>query len=61
MRDNTPFMYNKIFLKNLLKMLVAHIITLLSAPLASKLVNYSRHGESLNIWKNSKIEDIFLL
>ena len=26
----------------------------------SKLVNYSRHSESLNIRKNSEIEDIFL-
>ena len=30
------------------------------ARIASKLVNYSRHSESLNIRKNSEIDDIFL-
>ena len=50
--DSRPFMYNKILLKRLLQKLVAHIFTLLLAPFASKLVNYSRHGESLkNVWK----------
>ena len=37
-----------------------YIFTLLLAPFASKLVNYSRHSESLNIRKNSEIDDIFL-
>ena len=40
--------------------MVVHIFTLLLAPFASKLVNYSRHSESLNIRKNSEIDDIFL-
>ena len=33
---------------------------LLLAPFASKLVNYSRHIESLNNQKNSEIDEIFL-
>ena len=40
--------------------LVALIFTLLLAPFAFKLVNYWRHSESLNIRKNSEIDDIFL-
>ena len=35
-----------IFEKKLLEKLVAHIFTLLLAPFASKLVNYSRHSET---------------
>ena len=35
--------------------LVAHILTLLLAPFASKLVNYSWHSEFLNFRKNSKL------
>ena len=50
-------MYNKIFLE--LKFVV-HIFTLLLASFASILVTYSRHSESLNIRKNSEIDDIFL-
>ena len=53
-------MYNKIFLEKLLYKFVVHIFTLLLAPFVSKLVNYSRHSESLNIRKNSEIDDIFL-
>ena len=43
--------------KNLVKLLlkfVAHIFTLLLAPFWSKLVNHSRHSESLNFNKNWK-------
>ena len=39
---------------------VVHIFTLLLAPFASELINYPRHSESLNIRKNSDIDDIFL-
>ena len=46
--------------QNILWKFIAHIFTLLSAPFGSKLVTYLRHSESLNIRKNSKIEDIFL-
>ena len=49
--------------EKLFKKLVSNIFTLLLTPFAFKLVNYSRHsarGESLNIRKNSKIDDIFL-
>ena len=53
-------MYHKIFLKKHLKKFVIHIFTLLLALFVPKLVNYSRHSESLNIRKNSKIDDIFL-
>ena len=52
--DSRPFnfMNNKIFLKKLLYKILAYIFTLLLAPFASKLVNYSRHSESLkNVWK----------
>ena len=55
--DSRLFMYNKIFLE--LKFVV-HIFTLLLASFASILVTYSRHSESLNIRKNSEIDDIFL-
>ena len=37
-----------------------HIFTPLLVNFSSKLVNYSRHSEFLNIWKNSEIDDIFL-
>ena len=40
--------------------MVAHIFTLLLAPFASKLVNHMRDSESLNIRKNSEIDDILL-
>ena len=36
-------------------MLVAHIFKILLAPVVSKLVNYSRHSETLNFRKNSKL------
>ena len=52
-------MYNKIFLKKLLQKIVVHIFTLLLAPFASKLVNFSRQSESLNNRKNFEIDDIF--
>ena len=42
-------MLSNIFLKKILQKLIAHIFTLLLAPFASKLVNYSRPIESLNI------------
>ena len=45
--DSRPFMYIKIFLKDLLQNIVVHIFTLLLAPFTPKLVNYSRHSESL--------------
>ena len=54
--DSRPFIHNKIFLKKLLKQFVANIFTLLLAPFASLLVNYSQHSESLNIWKNPEIQ-----
>ena len=54
------FMYNKIFLKNLLQKFVVHIYTLLLASFSSKLIKYLRHSESFNIRKNSEIGDIFL-
>ena len=44
--DSQLLMYNKIFLKKLLKELVAHIFTLLLAPFAAKLVDYSQHSDS---------------
>ena len=50
----------KIFLKKLLWRFVVHISTILLAPFASKLVNFSRQGESFNIRNNSEIDDIFL-
>ena len=40
--------------------MVYTIFTLLLAPFASKLVNYWRRRESLNIRKNSEIDYIFL-
>ena len=47
-------MYNTIFLKKLFQKLVVHIFALLLAPFVSKLVNYSRHSESLKyVWKRS--------
>ena len=52
--DSRPFTYNKILLKKLLKKLTAHILTLLLAPFASKLANYSRRSETFNFRKNSK-------
>ena len=58
--DSRKFMYNKSFLKKLLKKLVVHICTLLLTPFAFELVDYSRHSESLTIRKNSEIDDIFL-
>ena len=58
--DSRPFMYSKIFLKKLLEKFVFHTFMLLLAPFASKLVNYSRHRESLKIRKNSEIDDISL-
>ena len=48
------FVFNKLFLNKLLKKLVAYIFALLFGPFASKLVNYSRRSESLNIRKKSK-------
>ena len=42
------------------KYFVAHIFTILLAPFASKLVNYSRHSETLNFRKNSKSTTFFL-
>ena len=53
--DSRLFMYNKIFLKKFLLKLVAPIFTLLLAPLALKLVNYSRPSEFLKLRKNSKL------
>ena len=52
--DSSMFMGNKIFLEKLLQKCVVHIFTLLLALFTSKLVNYSRHSETLNLWKNSK-------
>ena len=43
-----------IFFNKLLQKLIAHILTLLLATFASKLINYSRHSEILNFRKNSK-------
>ena len=47
-------------MKKLIKKLVVDIFTLLLADFAPKLVNYSRHSESLNIRKNCEIVGIFL-
>ena len=58
--DSRLLMHNKISLEKLFLKFVVYIFTLLLAPFASKLVNYWRHSESLNIRKNSKIDDIFL-
>ena len=46
--ESRPFMYNNNFLKTLLLKFVVHILTLLLAPFASKLVNYSNHSDPLN-------------
>ena len=53
--DSRPFMYNKMFLKKTPQKLVANIFTLLLAPFASKMVNYSKHSETLNFRKNLKL------
>ena len=53
-------MYNNIFMKNLLQNFEVNIFTLLLAPFRFKLVNFSRHGESLNIRKNSDFDDILI-
>ena len=58
--NSQSFMLNEIFLEKLLQKLVVQIFMLLLAPFTLKLVNYSRHSESLNIRKNSEIDDIFL-
>jgi len=52
--DSRPFIYNWIFLKKkLFKKIVAHIFTLLLTHF-EKLVNYSKHSESLKFfWKRS--------
>ena len=42
------------------KTLIEAFTPQLYASFASKLVNYSRHSESLNNRKNSKIDDFFL-
>ena len=53
------FLYNKIFLKKLLYKFVVHIFTLLLATFMSKLVNYSRHSESLKyVWKSTNRCDL---
>ena len=44
--DSRPFIHKKMFLKKVLKNLIAHIFTLLLTPFTSKLVKYSRHSES---------------
>ena len=46
--------------EKVLQKFVLHNFTLLLAPSASKLVNYSRHSEYINIRKISEIDDIFL-
>ena len=40
--------------------MVAHTYTLLLAPFAFKLVNYSRHSKILNFRKNSKLTSFSL-
>ena len=40
--------------EKILQKLVASIFTLILAPFTSKVINYSRRSESLNIRKNSK-------
>ena len=52
--DSQLFLCIKIFLKIVLRKLAVHIFTFLLAPFTSKLVNYSRHSETLNFRKNSK-------
>ena len=52
--DIRPFVYNKIFLKKLLQMFEVQIFTLLLALFVPKLVNISRHSESLKyVWKST--------
>ena len=53
--DSQLFLCIKIFLKKVLRKLAVHIFTFLLAPFTSKLVNYSRHSESLNIFENQQI------
>ena len=51
-------MYNKIFLKKLLWKVVVDIFKLLLAHFAPKLVNYSRHNDSLKyVWKLTNVVD----
>ena len=50
-------MYNKMLLKKLLKIFVAHIFTLLLAPFTFKLANHSKHSE---ISEDFEIDVIFL-
>ena len=45
-------------MEKLLQKFVAHILTFLLAPFVHKLVNYSRHSESL--LEEFEIDDIFL-
>ena len=51
---------NKVLLENFSQRNIALIFTLLLTPFESKLANKLRHSESLNIRKNSEIDDIFL-
>ena len=46
--------------EKLLKELVAHVFTVLLAHLASKLVNHSRHSETLKLSDEFVIDAIFL-
>ena len=39
---------------------IVHIFKFLLAPFESRMVNLSRHSESLNFRKNSEFGDIFL-
>ena len=52
--DSPPFMCKIMFLKNLLYKMVAHNSTLFLAPFMSKLINYSRHSETLNLGRIQK-------
>ena len=52
-RQPTAHVQQDIFGKTLIK-ICSYIFTLLLAPFASKLVNYSRHSESLKyVWKST--------
>ena len=46
-------MNNKIFLKKFIDKFEANIFTLLLVPFVSESINYSRHSESSESWKNT--------
>ena len=53
--DRRQLIYNKIFLNFFFIEIGSSHLYAFFAPFASKSVNYSRHSETLNFWKNSKL------